>query len=102
MLPVIIPTFMSKTESVLDDKGFTISWHAYAYSHQMTHSNSEEGLPERLNPLLRAATTNNHRRRLDYILETWTPAYAHLNFLSIMPVLPFDFSYLLFACLLFR
>lgn len=77
MLPVIIPTSMSKTESVLlDDKGFTISWHAYAYaySHQMTHSNSEEGLPERFNPLLRAATTNNHRLRLDYILETWTPA----------------------------
>ena len=43
---LIIPT-MSKAECVLDDKGLIVSWHAYAYSHQMPHSNFE-GLPEPL------------------------------------------------------
>lgn len=58
MLPVIIPTFMSKAESVLDDKGLTISWHAYSY--QVPRSKSK-GLPERSKPLLRATGTSNHR-----------------------------------------
>lgn len=39
MLPVIIPTFMSKAESVLNDKGLTISWHDYSY--HVPRSNSE-------------------------------------------------------------
>lgn len=47
MLPVIIPALMSEAESVLDDKGLKISWHAYSY--QMPRSNSE-GLPERVKP----------------------------------------------------
>lgn len=65
MLPVIIPTSMSRAEGVLDGKGFTISRHAYAYSYQMPRSKSE-GLLESFNPLLRATSTSNHRLQLDY------------------------------------
>lgn len=42
VLPVIIPTSMSEAESVLDGKGFTISWRAYAcaYSKIKCHTPS--------------------------------------------------------------
>lgn len=70
VLPVIIPTSMSEAESVLDDKGFTISWRAYAcaYSNQMPHSKYEVFL-ERFDALPRATTISNHGLQLDHLLE---------------------------------
>ena len=70
VLPVIVPTSMSEAESVLDGKGFTISWRAYAcaYSNQMPRSNSEVFL-ERFNVLLWTTAISNRRLQLDYILE---------------------------------
>lgn len=66
------------------------------YSHQMPRSNSE-GPPERFNHLLRAMAKSNHRLQLDYILDIWTLAWAHLNLFSILPILSSQLSNLLFA-----
>ena len=74
--------------------------HAYAQIYQKLRFNSE-GLPELDKSFLRDTATSNHRLQLDRILETWIYPWAYLNFIFFMSILPFKFSYLLFAALLF-
>ena len=74
--------------------------HAYAQLYQKLRSNSE-GLPELDMSFLEDIATSSQQLQLDRNLETRIYPWAFLNFIFFMPVLPFKFSYLLFAVLLF-